>query len=78
VGRRRGRSSWRACARGLATVRGEDRADRAGPLHRDTGASAWERATTLMVRACGRESGARARRKPVPTGRPHRAEREGE
>jgi hypothetical protein len=55
VGRRRGRSSRRACARGSATVCGEDRADRVGPLHRDTGASAWELSTVLIVRARGRE-----------------------
>jgi hypothetical protein len=44
-GRRRGRSSQRVCARRLATVHGEGRADSAGPLRRDT--DARERATTL-------------------------------
>jgi hypothetical protein len=42
VGMRHGRSSRRACTRGSAVVRKECRANRAGPLRRDTG-------------ACGRE-----------------------
>jgi hypothetical protein len=55
VGMRHGRSSRRACTRGSAVVRKECRANRAGPLRRDTGACARERAAALTNRAHGAE-----------------------
>jgi hypothetical protein len=55
VGRRRGRSSQHACACGTMVDCEEGRADRAGLLRRDTGASARERATALTDGARGTE-----------------------
>jgi hypothetical protein len=60
-GRRRGRSSRHTCARGSAAVHGEGEADNVGPLRRDTGACARERATTLTDGARGTKRAGRVR-----------------
>jgi hypothetical protein len=69
VGRRRGRSSWRACACGSAAVHGEGGANRATPLHIDTGACSRERAMALTDRSRGTKGERGMCVKEIGTGR---------